>query len=67
MVQVNRDGTARNSVFHEYFLRKIAEGKSKPQAIVCIQRRLVRIIFGMMKNKTAYRPYKSKVSPKIKE
>jgi len=31
------------------------EGKSKGQALVCVMRRLVNIIFGMMKNKTEYR------------
>ena len=34
--------------------RKLSEGKSKSQALLCIIRRLVRIIYGMMKNKTAY-------------
>ncbi|NLN65742.1 MAG: IS110 family transposase, partial [Clostridiaceae bacterium] len=33
------------------------EGKNKPQALVCVARRLVRIICGMMKTKTEYRPY----------
>ncbi len=58
MIQVSKNGTPRNDAFHEYFNRKISEGKSKPQALVCIQRRLVRIIYGMMKNKTPYVPYK---------
>ena len=57
MVQVSSKGVPRNEVFYEYFHREVAEGKSKPQALVCIQRRLVRIIYGMMKNKTAYIPY----------
>jgi transposase len=34
--------------------RKLSEGKSKSQALLCIMIRLVRIIYGMMKNKTAY-------------
>ena len=54
MVQVSKKGKPRNDVFYEYFQRKVSEGKSKPQALVCVQRRLVRIIYGMMKNKTAY-------------
>ncbi len=58
MIQVSKSGTPRNDVFHEYFNRKILEGKSKPQALVCIQRRLVRIVYGMMKIKTPYVPYK---------
>ncbi len=46
-----------NPVFYEYFCRKISEGKTKSQALVCIMRRLVNIVYGMMKNKTEYRPY----------
>ncbi|UJF36438.1 IS110 family RNA-guided transposase [Paenibacillus hexagrammi] len=44
----------RNPFFHEYYHRKIAEGKSKKQALVCVMRRLVNIIYGMMKNKTEF-------------
>lgn len=44
----------RNPVFYEYYQRKRKEGKTKGQALVCIMRRLVNIIYGMMKHKTAY-------------
>lgn len=44
----------RNPVFYEYYQRKRKEGKTKGQALVCIMRRLVNVIYGMMKNKTAY-------------
>ncbi|WP_139488125.1 IS110 family transposase [Brevibacillus dissolubilis] len=44
----------RNPLFHEYYHRKIAEGKTKGQALVCVMRRLVNIVYGMMKNKTPY-------------
>jgi hypothetical protein len=44
-------------IFREYFERKISEGKTKSQALVCIMRRLVSIVFGMMKSKSEYRPY----------
>ncbi len=44
----------RNPVFHTYYNQKLNEGKSKSQSLLCIMRRLVRIIYGMMKNKTAY-------------
>jgi hypothetical protein len=57
MVCVQSNGTPRQPVFREYFLRKISEGKTKPQALVCIMRRLVNIVYGMMKHKTAYRLY----------
>jgi len=44
----------RNPEFYKYFHRKVSEGKKKPQAIICIQRRLINIIYGMMKNKREY-------------
>lgn len=50
-----RSGKPRNPVFYEYYKRKISEGKTKPQALVCVMRRLVNIIYGMMKHKTEYR------------
>lgn len=56
MVQTSRGSNIpRNPVFYEYFQRKIGEGKTKPQALVCIMRRLVNIVYGMLKNKTEYR------------
>lgn len=50
----------RNPVFHAYYQRKLKEGKTKGQALVCIMRRLVNIIYGMMKHKTAYQMPKMK-------
>ena len=44
----------RNEILYEYYQRKLTEGKTKVQALICIMRRLVNIIFGMMKNKTEY-------------
>jgi len=55
MVSVPKTGIPNHPVFHSYFMRKIGEGKTKSQALVCIMRRLVNIIYGMMKNKTEYR------------
>jgi hypothetical protein len=57
MVAVSASGKPRHPVFREYFERKAKEGKNKPQALACVARRLVRIICGMMKTKTEYRPY----------
>lgn len=54
MVSVSTAGKPYNPIFRSYFLRKISEGKTKSQALVCIMRRLVNIIYGMMKNKTEY-------------
>lgn len=53
-VQLSRKGTPRNPVFLEYYKKKISEGKTKIQALVCVMRRLNNIIYGMMKNKTEY-------------
>jgi transposase len=50
----------RNPVFHAYYQRKLKEGKTKGQALVCIMRRLVNIIYGVMKHKTAYQMPKMK-------
>ena len=44
----------RNPVFYTYYNQKLKEGNTKSQALLCIMRRLVRIIYGMMKNKMAY-------------
>lgn len=54
-VQVSKGNRIpRNPLFYEYYHRKQAEGKSKRQALVCVMRRLVTIIYSMMKNKTAF-------------
>ena len=55
MVQVGPSGTARHPVFREYFQKKQEEGKNKQQALICISRRLVNIVYGMLKNHTEYR------------
>jgi transposase len=46
----------KNAKAREYFLRKISEGKTKKEALTCLQRRLCDIVYAMMKNKTEYRP-----------
>lgn len=61
MVQVSSKGTPRNSSFYAYFQKQIKRGKSKPQALILISRRLINIIYGMLKNKTEY------VMPEVKE
>jgi len=42
-------------VLRAYFESKVSGGKTKIQALLCIMRRLVNIIYSMMKNQTAYR------------
>jgi len=49
--QISRMG---NDAGREYFKRKISEGKTKAQALVCLRRQMVNIIWMMMKHKTAY-------------
>ena len=54
-IQISKKSkTPRNPILYEYYQRKLTEGKTKVQALICIMRRLVNIIFGMMKNKTEY-------------
>jgi len=54
-VQVAKgSGLPRNPVFYEYYKRKIREGKTKMQALVCVMRRLVVIVYSMMKHKSEY-------------
>jgi len=46
-----------NSFFHDYYNRKISEGKTKSQALKCVQRRLINIIWGMLfRNEEYYNP-----------
>ena len=55
MIQISSKGTPSNPVFREYYEKRLAEGKSAKQALICISRRLVNTIYGMRKNKTEYR------------
>lgn len=54
MVQVSSKGTPRNPSFYAYFQKQLQSGKSKPQALILIARRLINIIYRMLKNKTEY-------------
>jgi transposase len=53
-----------NSVFYNYYQKKISEGKTKKQAIKCVQRRLVNIIWNMLKHNTEYINPESVDAPK---
>jgi hypothetical protein len=46
--------TPFNDMFSEYFEKKITEGKTEHQALICVMRRLVNIIYGLMKYKKEY-------------
>ena len=50
--QISRSGNEKAKI---YFKRKISEGKSKSQALVCLRRQMVNIIWMMLKHKTIYR------------
>src|SRR3990167_5640595 len=52
LAQISRMGNDRAK---RYFKRKISEGKSKSQALVCLRRQMVNIVWMMMKHKTIYR------------
>lgn len=49
----------RNLAFHEYYHKKISQGKTKGQALVCVMRRLSNIVYAIMKNRSEY------VAPKV--
>lgn len=49
--QISRSGNAEAKT---YFQRKLSEGKTKAQALCCLKRRLVDIIFMMLKHKQEY-------------
>ena len=43
-----------NEFFHGYYHRKISEGKTKRQALKCVQRRLVNIVWTMLTHNEEY-------------
>jgi transposase len=49
--QISRMG---NPAAQRYFKRKVSEGKSKAQALVCLRRHMVNIVWMMMKHKTVF-------------
>ena len=46
----NYISTLRNPVVRAYYEKSKAEGKTSQQALICISRRLISIIYGMLKN-----------------
>ena len=54
MVQLSSKGTPRNPVVRAYCEKRKAEGKTSQQALICISRRLISIIYGMLKNGTEH-------------
>jgi transposase len=56
--QISRSG---NDAARTYFKRKISEGKTKAQALVCLRRQLGNVVWMMIKHKTEYRYPQEKV------
>src|SRR3989338_7238049 len=59
--QISRSG---NKLAKDYFQKKISEGKTKAQALCCLKRRLIDIIFMMLKHKQPYKQGLHTVSQK---
>ena len=51
---VSYKNTVLNPFFYEYYLRKLSEGKTKRQALKCVERRLVNIIWNMLTHDEEY-------------
>lgn len=49
--QISKSG---NEAARTYFKRKISEGKTKAQALVCLRRQLVNVVWMMLKRKTEF-------------
>jgi len=49
-----KNGKIKNPVAYNYYQKKLKEGKSKKTALTCLQRRLVDIIYAMMRDRSAY-------------
>jgi len=54
MINMPVDNKMLNPFFYEYYHRKLSEGKTKKQALKCVQRRLVNIIWTMLTNHEEY-------------
>lgn len=59
LTQISRSG---NQHAKEYFQRKVSEGKTKSQALCCLKRQLINIIFMMLKYQQPYQYDKLKFS-----
>ena len=53
LTQISNQGLPKAK---DYFKKKVAEGKSKKHALVCLMRQISDIIYSMLKNKRAYYP-----------
>ena len=54
MIQVSSKRTPRHPSFRAYYEKCKAEGKTSQKVLICISRRLISIIYGMLKSGTEY-------------
>jgi transposase len=47
-------GKPNNPYYYEYYQQRLTAGKTKTQAIICIMRKLVDLVYALMKKKTEY-------------
>jgi len=50
----NRD-KPYNAIFYEYYHKKMNSGKTKHQAIICVMRRIINILYNILKNDIEYK------------
>ncbi|MFV0380737.1 MAG: transposase [Breznakia sp.] len=55
MISTTVHKEAKQPYFRDYFLNKTQNGKTKQQALLCITRQLIRVIYSMMKYKREWR------------
>ncbi len=48
MIQLSSKGLLRNPTLYTYYHRQLTRGKTKPQALILISRRLISIIYNML-------------------
>lgn len=49
-----RNGKDKNSLFQTYYLKKIAEAKTKKESLTCLSRRLIDLIYAVMRDRSIY-------------
>jgi len=55
MLAFQQIGNNKNPASYSYYQKKLKEGKPKKIALICLQRRLVDIIYAMMRDRSAYK------------
>jgi len=55
VVNPGQKGRPVNKLLYDYYHKKLSEGKTKKQALKSVMRRIVNIVYAMMRDKTEYR------------